>query len=115
MKYKIEQKDFDKLSQLDRIEYRQSKNEIDESYSLGSLFDSFFWGIWLTSLIIGVTGYIMNDSSFNIVSNFIFKVLFIYLIFGLGLKILSFYKKAKATEELNKKYFTVSLSPKKRK
>jgi len=117
MKYEIEQEDFDKLSQLDRIEYRQVSNEIDK---IKPLFFDVLIGV-LCLIGIGLAyGFLLiqiNPSLSPEIDGFlnILRLLFMFPLAGIFLDYKSSVKKEKLYEELNKKYFDTSIKTKKRK
>lgn len=115
MKYKIEQKDFDSLSQLDRIEYRQVKEEIEKEYGWSDLFDNATLLILLTGFMGTFGGYFMNNILLVNGSVLITKIGIVFVVLKLLGNFYGYFKKSKLIEELNKKYFSTSINPKKRK
>ena len=117
MKYEIEQEDFDKLSQLDRIEYRQVSNEIDK---IKPLFFDVLIGV-LCLIGIGLAyGFLLiqiNPSLSPEIDRFlnILRLLFMFPFLTLLADFYLMKKKSKLYEELNKKYFDTSIKTKKRK
>ena len=118
MKWKPEQKDFDKLKQLDRIEYRQVKKEIEEKYEIG-FFKSLGFTIFcmLGVIIFGTLVVIINNSYLEEVTRLvsICRFIFLYPLLIFILDISTLIKGSKLMKELNLKYFSTSINPKQRK
>jgi len=102
----IKEKEIDKLSQLDRIEYKQSCNE----YKIG--FDNNFNFIFLV-LILSFCFALVGLLEVRL-TNFCLSIAFVMVILGnvcFSLIGLSFIKKQK---ELDQKYFKINLKDKKK-
>jgi len=112
---KIEQKDFDKLKQLDRIEYRQKQRLIkefsDESYGL--IFIKYLIFIMVVGMLLIPQGYFIWGIDFvTDVSNicgFGIGLFIILSAFGFIADIVLYLIKIKNLDELNKKYFKLEI------
>ena len=108
-KVKIEQEDFDKLKQLDRIEYRQQEDRINENSDNG-VIELFYVSIIMSgiftasSLVIkNLTGSI-NYNLFNIASIFLSISIIVFIIHYI-LLFISLLIKRKRLKDLQEQYF----------
>jgi len=111
---KIDKEQFNKLKQLDRIEFRQKRTEIDERFRVGfGTFISYMY-LLLTYLVIYILCNIysiINQSSVRVQF-----CLWIFLILPIGyvLDIYSMYRNSKETNKLCNEYFKVEVEVKKK-
>lgn len=118
MKYKIEQEDFDRLNQLDRIEYRQIHNQIEEDYPFEFIKMLYVTGIIflfvgafviLVSLIKPEVAPLMKDVLRKLPVIFLIPLLILFV------DITTIFIKNRKVRDLNDKYFKASISPKNKK
>lgn len=118
MKYDIESEDFEKLDQLDRIEYRQRYFAALSDYKsrLGFIKTAtiglVFW-VFFSSLKILSVGEVKDIFSF--VTREIIVIFVAFAIVDLILDIKNSKKFKEYVKELNSKYFDAELKPKRRK
>lgn len=112
----IKQEQFDRLNQLDRIEYRQKEIEIKESkpYTFFNDFKFALSAYLLTLLFLITWGLIVPENIYEIqrIANtlkFVFIIPFISLLFDIG----KISKRKKLLHELNSKYFKVETKKRK--
>jgi len=111
----IEKKDFNKLKQLDRIEYRQKQDRIKNwnNYSYGLIFIKYLIFIMVVSMLLIPQGYFIWGIDFvKDVSNicgFSISLLMILSAFGFMADIVLYLIKMKNLDELNKKYFKLEI------
>lgn len=114
---KIEKKDFYKLKQLDRIEYRQRKQYIEEQTNCGSLNYIYFIGIIsfmciISSLIIySIDGAIHYEILGALISvgNFGSALVVICVIIEVIIRIIGTLIQNKKLNELNEEYFKIKV------
>ncbi len=116
---KIDKEKFNKLNQLDRIEFRQKVDLIKEKYPTG--VSSAFWFITITGLLmlnIGFSGYSDFGAdfllSFSDVSYSLLKIAFLFFILELGFIIYYSFRRIKAYEKLSEEYFKVEVKKNKK-
>jgi len=109
---KIDKKQFNKLSQLDRIEFRQRRNEIDEKYPLGisGTVNSIFICIFYLMIIVIMRMYILL-SGLTFTFNPTFWVLFIIPLSYIG-DMINMIINSKKTRELTQEYFKIEVKKK---
>jgi len=108
----MQQKDFDKLPQLDRIEFRQRLEIIKSTYESSqfcSLLYIFVLLTFLSSILVAVLGGIDGLNIF--VNNLVDSMFFIGVIFVFTIIVdMAFIiKKNKAVKELFDKYFKIKV------
>ena len=110
---KINKEDFDKLSQLDRIEFRQRRNEIDEKYSVGisTILYSLYLIVFYLFAVIIVNIYLTVIESSNSISPIIWILIILPLSYFID--IWSAGMNNKKTKELIQEYFKVEVKKKK--
>lgn len=117
MRYSIEKEDFEKLDQLDRIEYRQverSINEKTEGTFIGSLLSSIliYLGISAFAILIAIIKPEYASRMLELVE--IAVIIFVYPVLMFILEIFLIFFRAKKIKELNDKYFSANIKPKKK-
>lgn len=118
MNWRPEQKEFNNLKQLDRIEYRQVKKEIEEETKTGFLESVILSILFMLGItIFGTLIVAINNSYLEEVTRLVSycRVIFLYPVLILCLDIYSLTKRSKFMKELNSKYFSVSIKSKQRK
>lgn len=103
---KIDEKKFNNLNQLDRIEFRQKLRSIQErNLSIENLLLSIFTVYW----VLAVGAIITNNSALINLAGFTFTILF-GLVFIEILFIISFYIiRKKLKEKLIEEYFSIGV------
>jgi len=98
---KITKEDFNKLNQLDRIEYRQINSEIESKTKVKLFLDEpFFWGLFF---MVGIVNIFLNS-----VINGLSLMILIYVIFNIVLKyLIAPHIEAKLKQQLENKYFKI--------
>lgn len=118
MKYEVEEQDIEKLSQLDRIEYRQNLYILKEENSpdISILILTF-----VILVFVGVVEIVYFLNGLEIPRTLDIAYYIAYY-FGVALVLLYFFtvffcifKKRRKIEKLNEKYFDTEINPKKRK
>lgn len=105
---KIEKDDFDKLKQLDRIEYRQIESRLKEKY------EPISFGYVYTMLFVGVIGFLILYNQMHM-NRFIYVMIFFayaYLLLfflELALNLIRSLKLKKDLDKLEKKYFNLNI------
>ncbi len=119
---KISQEKFNQLSQLDRIEYRQKRDQIEEVYSGSILSRMIYMFLFMIGFIFLAYIGLLNISAetaknFMIVILPVFNVMRIALIVALAFDIAVIILKSKRRNELTKEFFdcktTIKLKSKK--
>ncbi len=126
---KIDKEKFDKLKQLDRIEYRQKLNEIKEKYSFSFSY-ILFWGMFICGLLLILVGLnIYEVSLFNIDGGvnegvewgyetfeslfntgiIVFKLALLFLLIEIFMFMIYAVLEHKKIAELNEEYFLVEV------
>ena len=101
---RITKEEFNKLSQLDRIEYRQKRDDIERDRGL-SIFPNMCWYTLILIAIFGVGGYILTAIRFIILFVVIMVAyIFMYLIVGVA--------QSYQMRKLNEEYFEVKRTKK---
>lgn len=111
----MEQKQFDKLKQLDRIEYRQKEERIKKHFD-GYSYDLFYTIAFLILVslifasIFGVNNYKDAAESFINFASVMLGILITIFIVILGLNIFDVLLENKHIKELQKEYFKVEVN-----
>lgn len=115
---RIEQEDFDKLNQLDRIEYRQVEDRIRKEYASNLFYSAFY----MTSfLVIGLAISLIIIKELNCGLFLRMKdqlkpliiMLYVWVVFSALSDLRHIFKKRKLLEELDSKYFKHELKKRK--
>lgn len=116
---KIKKEDFDKLKQLDRIEFRQKRDYIERYFDNGNLGSwDFFYNMLAISgfvMIIGLLFYNINPSStyklLGIFPMIIKLTIGFFILLKVG-EIFLNYKQKKELEKLEEEYFKIEVKNK---
>ena len=105
---RIKEEDFNKLKQLDRIEYRQRRSLLENYF----YYRLDFTGYFVILILIFVTMSFLNDFdalSYEVVSAFylIMQIIIYAILIEIGLKIFYTFMRIIKIKELNNKYFKV--------
>ncbi len=105
-KMKIDKENFNKLKQLDRIEYRQRWNQISE---IGFSFGNVLFYILIMFSIFSVGAILSQNSSIASLALDLLTISAVLLFVEILLVIGFSYKKSKLRRELNNEYFKVEV------
>ncbi len=112
---KLDKEKFNKLKQLDRIEFRQKINDIEKrySFSLSLSFMLIIIVLGLLCILISMNIYQMGEEQSSIdmfnVGALLFKLAFIYFLFEVILMFVLSFVELKKKNELIKEYFVVEV------
>ncbi|KKM69076.1 hypothetical protein LCGC14_1454470 [marine sediment metagenome] len=113
-KMKITEEKFNKLKQMDRIEYRQKEDRINEKFD-NILIPGFInFSLYLIGfiLLLSFASYNISKELFVSIFSIIYpvsKILFIFGLIVLFIDIISVFAKKKKVNELNEEYFSVEV------
>jgi len=109
---KINKEQFNKLSQLDRIEFRQRQREIEEKYpiTISGMVNSIFLIIFLFMCITIVNIYLVVIGSSDVITPALWILIIIPLAY-IG-DMISMIMNSKRTKELCEEYFKVEVKKK---
>jgi len=103
---KIDKEKFNQLKQLDRIEFRQRYNKINE----GTISLQIpVWALIIIGSIFGTVGLVSGRISFVSVSLLTLKLAFILILLDVGLGLFLSALQSKRTKELEEEYFSVEV------
>lgn len=107
---KIYQEDFDKLKQLDRIEFRQKQDEIEKRRDRNYIFTTLFIiGLFMLVLFL-LLNIISYQSSGEYLKDFsILGFVFVMIIFGFFFDLFILFYYGKKAEKLVEEYFEVKI------
>lgn len=103
---RIDKKKFNQLKQLDRIEFRQKYNNINEE---GVSLSLHVWGLMIMATIVGTVGIVSGRISLLNLSFVLIKVAVIVFIASFGFNIVDSIFQHKRTKELEEEYFSVEI------
>lgn len=97
----IDRRDFNKLNQLDRIEYRQRFNLIKDFFKRNVNGPTNILLILMISL-----NFYLADMPF--IGSFVARVGLVYALFYMGLDLIKMFKEKGEIKRLNKEYFKIT-------
>jgi len=106
---KLDKEKFNQLKQLDRIEFRQRYNSINEG---NVSLQIPVWALIIIASIFGTVGLVSGRISFLSVSLLVLKLAFILILLDVGLSLFISVLKSKKTRELEEEYFSVEVKKK---
>lgn len=106
---KIDKEKFNKLKQLDRIEYRQKWTHINSG---GVNFNIHVWGLIIIATIFGTVGIVSSRISFLTLSLALYKIAFVVFIASIGFNVMDFIFQHVRTRKLEEEYFSVEVKKK---
>jgi len=115
----IKRDDFQKLKQLDRIEYRQQKKEIVDSYpcDAGNSFSNMIFPLLTFLIVIAIFIFLVSGRELLYVYGrgveIICLVLLVFTIAGYVSDVFSVNRKNRKLKELDEEYFKFEVTPKK--
>jgi NADH:ubiquinone oxidoreductase subunit 4 (subunit M) len=116
---KIKQEHFDKLSQLDRIEYRQIEDRINETYKTGFMgFFDFLVPIIILASIFLLLSHLASPEAIHLESvRFYCSSILIVAGISMGVVLIldfrTMFLKSKRMDELQEKYFGINVKGRK--
>ncbi len=103
---KIDKEKFNQLKQLDRIEFRQRYNNINEK---GISLKVPAWSLMIIASVFGTVGIVSGRVSLLDISIFLIQLSLITIVLDVGINTTIFIFKLKRTKELEEEYFSVEV------
>lgn len=112
---RINQEQFNKLPQLDRIEFRQKDSKIRDAFQISSSNQAMIFTLLILTFTVALSGLLRyrgnilaSDNLFNILP-FIMTICAVYLMFGILIDIFELIMKRKNLNKLEEEYFKVEV------
>ena len=106
---KIDKEKFNKLKQLDRIEFRQKYENINSS---SVNLHIHVWGLMIMATIFGTVGLVSSRIALLNLSVMLYKIGFVVIIVSIGFNVIDWIFQSIRTKKLEEEYFSVEVKKK---